>query len=170
MKGFLLKLLRSFEYDNLSHLASSLMPSTKYHLTALCTSMSAMGVLVNRLFGLDALAFGALLVVMVTELTSGVMAAFVRKEAFSSTKLTRFLFKMFYYLVLISVPYLMAQSFFSSGKELPAVIFDWMHVFLVVQIVLENMVSILENVSVISGKPKTHWINKIQEKVGGLLK
>jgi len=170
MKAFLLKLLRSFEYDNLSHLLSSLMPSTKYQLTTVCTSISATGVLVNRIFGLDFLAFAALLAVLAGELSSGIIAAFVKKEQFSSTKLTRFLFKVFYYLVLIAVPYLMAQSFFNSGKELPAVIFDWMHVFLVVQIVLENMVSILENVSVISGKPKTHWINKIQDKVGGLLK
>ncbi|HCU43958.1 MAG TPA: hypothetical protein DF610_02655, partial [Sphingobacterium sp.] len=90
-------------------------------------------------------------------------------EAFSSVKLGRFTFKAFFYMVLICVPYLMAESFRAKGKELATVMFDWLHLFMLAQVIIENMISILENVAVISGKDKTHWIKKIQDKINGLL-
>lgn len=123
----------------------------------------------DKIFGLDGMAFCAMLLVFITELISGLLAANARGEKISSMKLSRFSFKVFYYLVLISVPYLMSQSFNAREKLIPAAIFDWLHIFLVVQIVMENMVSILENMAVLGGKDKTHWIIKMQAKINNLL-
>lgn len=124
---------------------------------------------IDRVFGLDAYAFFFLLIVFISELTSGIIAASIKKEQFSSMKLSRFSFKVFYYLVLIALPYVMSISMKAHDKSTAAVMFDWLHLFLLAQIVLENIVSILENLAVISGKDKTHWITKIQEKIISLI-
>ncbi|MGB4774091.1 MAG: phage holin family protein [Daejeonella sp.] len=169
MKLFIQKLLKTFDYNSWTELAQSLVPSSKYHLSVVSMIISALAVSVDKIFGLDGLAFSALLIVFVTELISGIGASNIRGDQISSMKLSRFTFKVFYYLVLIAVPYLMSNSFKNHSKDLAAIIFDWLHIFLVVQIVLENMISILENLAVISGKDKTHWINKIQTKINTLL-
>lgn len=169
MALFFKTLLKTFDYHSWTDLAQSLAPSSKYQLTVFAMGISAISVSVDKIFGLDGLAFLALLIVFITELFSGLIAAHVRGEKIESHKLSRFTFKITYYLVLIAVPYIMSNSFRNRDRDLPAVIFDWLHIFLVVQIVLENMVSILENLAVVSGKDKTHWITKIQEKINGLL-
>lgn len=122
-------------------------------------------VLPIKILGISELAFAALLLVMVTELVSGVWASKIRKEPFSSMKLSRFTFKVFQYLMIIAVTHLFYESYKSQGKEMGATIFDWMHIFLTVQIVQENIVSILENGAVISGKSKVHWVSKLSDKI-----
>jgi len=118
---------------------------------------------VDKLFGLDEGSLIALLVVFVAELVTGVSASIIRKESISSIKLSRFGLKVSCYLVLIYVSYTMGQNFEAHKKAVGAWVFDWLNVFLIVQITLENIISILENLAVISGKEKTTWINKIQD-------
>lgn len=168
--GYFDKILKTFAYNGWTDLASSLAPSTKYeHITAMGITLSSVIVVVQVMFGLDALAFLALLVIMVAELSSGIIASKIRKEKFSSMKLSRFTFKVAYYLILIFVTNTMANGFRATDQELAYTVFHWMHLFLTIQIVLENIVSVLENLSVISGKEKTHWIRKIQDKIQNLL-
>ena len=158
--GYFEKILKTFAYNGWADLASSLAPSIKYeHITAMGITLSSVIVVVQVMFGLDALAFLALLVIMVAELSSGIIASKIRKEKFSSMKLSRFTFKVAYYLI----------GFRATDQELAYSVFHWMHLFLTIQIVLENIVSVLENLSVISGKEKTHWIRKIQDKIQNLL-
>lgn len=163
------KLLHSFDYTGWFEFGASLMPSVKYNLTTGAIILSLILPPIERVFGLDGLAVGGLMLVFIAEITSGVLASRIKREAFSSVRLGRFTFKVFFYLVLICVPYLMAESFRAKGKELATVMFDWLHLFMLAQIIIENMISILENVAVISGKDKTHWIKKIQDKINGLL-
>jgi len=165
---YLYKLLATFDYESLLALGQSLAPSTKYNLTIASLFISVALPALDRVFGLDGYAFALLLMVFTAELSSGILAAHIRKETLSSMKLSRFSFKVFYYLVLISMPYVLAQSFLAHNKTFASTMFDWLHLFLLSQIVLENIVSILENVAVIDGKDKTHWIAKIQAKVNTL--
>lgn len=127
--------------------------------------ISALWVGIDKGFGLDDSAFIALLVVFVTELISGITASRIRKETFSSMKLSRFSLKVACYLVLIGVTYSMYLSFQHHNDYLASVMFDWMHIFLTVQIVFENIISILENIAVISGKDKSAWIEKLKDKL-----
>lgn len=147
----------------------SLVPSLKYKINIPLMALSSLWVAVDKGFGLDDTAFIALLLVFVAELASGITASHIRKETFSSLKLSRFSVKMACYLVLIGVSYSMNISFKHHDDFLASVIFDWMHIFLVVQIVFENMISILENVAVISGKDKSVWITRITNKLDSLL-
>jgi len=144
----------------------SLIPTLKYpstHLPSVVFSIASVPLI--KIFGLDELALAALCLVFLMELVSGIWASRKKGEPFDSWKFSRFSFKCFYYLVIIALTYLMAESFKNRDKELGVVIFDFMHLFFTVQITLENVVSIAENYSIISGKPKQHWINKLVEKV-----
>ena len=166
---FLTRILNSFDYHSGLELGQSLWPTTKYRLTIVSTMFSVMFPLIDRVFGLDTYAFALLILVFMAEVTSGIIAAHIRKEGISSMKLSRFSFKVFYYLVLIALPYVMSQSFKAHQRAAAALMFDWLHLFLLSQILLENVVSVLENLAVISGKEKTHWISKIQDKLNNLI-
>ena len=168
MKNIINKLLAGFEYTE-GEFVYSLIPTLKYNLILVMLSISFTLSWVDKIFGLDALAVFALLLVMFIELLSGTYASKIKKEAFSSRRLGRFTFKAACYMVLIAIPYLFYGSYTAHGNTLAAGFFEWLHVFLVVQIVIENIISILENIAVIQGKPKTHWIDKIRGKVDSSL-
>jgi len=158
-------LLAGFEFNGLGDFTQSLLPTIKYNLIVLVIGLSAVTAWIDRLFGMDALAVAALFVIMLLEIASGTYASKVSKQEFTSRRLSRFTFKMACYLVLISVPYVFYESYKARGNTLVAGVFEWLHVFLVVQIVIENVLSILENLAVIQGKPKTFWIDKIKSKI-----
>lgn len=169
--NYFIKILNSFGYESLSDFTDSLFPSLKYvSMTILTLSLSGVGTAIFRIFGIDALAFVAMFVVFIFELVSGLIRAKKSHEQFSSMKLSRFSFKLAYYLLIIAISYLMQRSFENHGNTLASEVFHWMHVFFVVQIVLENIVSISENLAVITGKPKAHWITKLQEKINNYFK
>jgi len=164
-------LLRSFGFEDWGSLKESLIPTLKYPGSGYISVMiSVVSVPVIRIFGLDGLAFASLLLVFFAELISGIWASRVRGEKIESKKLSRFTFKCAYYLLIIAITYLMSESFKVRQKELAVVIFDFMHLFFVVQIVLENVVSVTENYSMITGKPKAHWITILVDKVNGFFK
>lgn len=181
MRGTWNKLLGSFGYQDWGALLQSLLPSLKYPGAGTITMVfSIISVPVIEIFGLDWLAFLALLVIFGVELISGVWAAKVldvRSDEpkaglfgfFDSWKFSRFTFKCTYYLLLIAISYLMSVSFEARGKMTAAVVFDYMHMFFTIQIVLENVVSISENLSTISGKPKSHWMARLIDKVNSMI-
>ncbi|MDO9554532.1 phage holin family protein [Rhodonellum sp.] len=168
---YFLTVLHGFGYKSVGALTDSLAPSLKYsNITVTAITVSGMGATIIRVFGMDSVAFLVLLLIFICELVSGLMRANFVKEEITSARLSRFSFKVFYYLLLIAISYLLSQSFFGRGKDTAAIIFDWMHLFFVVQIVLENVVSISENMAVLEGKPKSHWITALQEKINGIFK
>ena len=131
-------------------------------------SLTMLWVPVDKWFGLDDTAFVGLLAVFLTEILSGIAASLVRRETFSSLKLSRFGLKATCYMVLIFTSYTMYMSFKHHSDDTAAVVFDWLHIFLVVQIVFENVISVLENVATITGKDKSAWISKAREKLDGI--
>lgn len=168
--GHIEKLLNTFEYSGWSDLTSSLFPSVKYSLTAVALSTSALSVVTYKVFGLDVLALIAFVVVMMVEVISGMVASRVQRVATSSTKMSRFSLKMACYLTMLFVSNSMAGSFDMKGSNVGFWFFDWLHLFLAIHIATENIISIGENLGVITGKGKTYWIGQIQDKVNDLFK
>jgi len=169
MKKIITNILDGFEYLSITEFAHSLVPTVKYNLMAMVLILSAGLGWVDKIFGLSALAVGALVLVMFAELGSGIYASHVKKEEFSSKRLSRFGVKIACYLILISVPYILYDSAHAHGNTVAAYLFEWMHTFLMIQVVAENIISILENVAVIQGKDKNFWIEKIKSKITGTL-
>jgi|GEM_PF-1821884 len=169
MKNLFLKLLKGFEYDSPGDWLCSMFPSAKYSLTFAVASLSIMSTGVEKIFGLNFFALVGFFLVMVVELLSGVTASFYRKEDFSSARFSRFLFKLFYYGVLIAAPFALSEYYKSHGSDMKASVYDWAHTSLIMVIFFENMISILENIAAIDGKPKTHLINKFKNKIDSIL-
>lgn len=162
------RLLRTFDWHSISEFMLSMAPSFKYNLNVKLMIIAFIWVAVDKGLGLDDTAFIGLLLAFVTELVSGIAASRVRKEAFSSLKLSRFSVKVACYLSMIGISYAFAQNFKHRNDDVAFWVFDWLHIFLIVQIVFEHIVSILENIGVITGKDKTHWIIKITQKLNSL--
>ena len=166
MKLYFQTRLRGFEYANFLELGQSIMPSSKYQLSAptLLVSMTLTGVqrTIEILYGLDGMGFLALVAVFCLELITGISASVIKKENISSHRLSRFTLKAACYLVLISVPYVLSQSLKSSDRGATAWALDALSSLLILQVVQENVVSVLENLAVITGKEKDSWITAIK--------
>lgn len=163
---FINPLLQSFEFRNSSELFISLVPSTKYNMTLIIFAFTGLAAIIEQLFGMSVMGLIAFIVVMPVEVISGVKAS---KQPFSSKRFSRFLFKLFYYMVLIFVTHNMAMNYEAHNKMLISGLFDWMNAMLVLHITSENVVSILENIAVIEEKPKSFYINLIRNKVKNVL-
>jgi F0F1-type ATP synthase assembly protein I len=170
MRTYFLKLLKTFDYHDYTEWFVSLAPSIKYKMVFITLTFSSVTSGIDMVFGLDWLAFAGFFIIMLTELVTGIKASMIRKEQFSSMRLSRFGFKVFYYLVLMAIPYVFAQSYHKHGDDLASFFFQWLHVFLTVHIVLENIISILENGAVINGGDKSEWIEAIKLKLSNLMK
>jgi len=162
------KLLKTFDFHSLGEFLLSLAPSFKYGINTYVMGLAMIWVPVDKWFGLDDTAFAGLLGVFLTEVLSGIVASRIRKETFSSMKLSRFGVKAACYMVLIFTSHSMYMSFKHHDDDTAAVAFDWLHIFLVVHIVFENIISVLENIAVISGKDKSAWIKKAKEKLDAI--
>jgi hypothetical protein len=179
-RNWVLQMLATFDYHSVSSLFESIAPSFRYSITkplliASATYPSLASVLVSYFPAVDAVlgisggAFIAMMAAFFVELLSGLVASHTRKEQFSSLKLSRFTLKVCIYLVIIAVPYHWAQSFKAHDRDFMAGAFSWLQSFLIAQIAFENIVSILENLAVVSGDDKTAWINKIKDKLAAIL-
>lgn len=164
------RLLKTFDWNSAADFGQSLAPSTRYEVTRPLLVISASWVAVDKIFGMDGAAMVALVAVFIAELVSGIAASRIRREPLSSMKLSRFTLKVACYLVLIAATYLLAVSYKSRGKDVLAWAIDWLNIFLVGHILQENVVSVLENISVIRGKEKDAIINRLQDKFYSLLK
>lgn len=154
-----------FDYENSHEFLLSLIPTIKYQLGTIVIFTFSFSAIIDQVFGLDAAAVLALILAMCVELISGIYASSVLAVPFNSKRLSRFTVKSACYLILIAVPFLLQKSYIKHDNSVASMAFGWLHVFLVTQIAIEHIVSILENVAVISGKPKTYWVTKIKSKI-----
>lgn len=171
MQNFFNRLLQSFAYGSGMEFCQSLAPSTKYtNMSVTGGVVSSLAVVVAKLFGLDLLAFCFLLLGFAIELFSGLIASVIKKEQISSFRFSRFAIKAVCYLFLIAMPFVFANNFKAQGRDLANTVFDWMYLFFLFQISFELVISITENVAVISGKSKEYWIAKLQDKLVNIFK
>jgi len=165
----LTKILKGFEFQGIGDFLCSLAPSLKYtDMTFLTVMASSLGLCIDVYFGMTGIAMFAFVLVMVGELVTGVWASVVKSRPFESHRLSRFSLKMACYLLILFVSYQMSISYQEHDVGLARDIFQWLHVYLVVHFVVENIISILENMGTITGKGKQFWIRRIQEKVNEL--
>lgn len=165
IKSRILEVLSWYQYNSITDWVTSLLPSIKYEITTISVVLSTFTGLIASLIGMEWMAFLAFLIVMFLELISGIWASMVKGEPFQKDKLFRFIFKAFCYIAIMSATFLFADNYRTQEKDFVAGIFDWLHIFLVVQIVLENIYSIIENIGVIQGKPKGELIEAIKSKM-----
>lgn len=145
----------------------SLAPSLKYPGYTVITLIAAnFSTPILKIFGLNVFAFLALLVTFALELLTGRWAAKARGEEMQSSKAIRFAFKLFFYLSIIALTFLLSQSYQEKDSQigrLGNVIFEYAHLFCICEIVYENWISIRENMGDIGDK--SDWILRLRDKL-----
>lgn len=122
---------------------------------------------IEQWLGVTSAIFGSFVVGAIMELVTGLIAARVKRERWSSHKFSRFGLKILVWLSLIFV----ANSWKMSFQDLEGVqnwmtyqLFNWFHGVLTIYVSLEYIISILENYSVITGKSTSKLTNFLKKK------
>jgi len=167
MKNPLIDLLKSYEFNSSIEFFQSLAPSLKYQCTILLFSISAIATFLQQITGLQAMALVGFVVIMLAELITGIKASAVQSGAFNfnTKRFSRFVFKLFSYLAVFFFCQSMSVNYDHAGKMLAAETFSWIHTYLVVHIGGENILSVMENIAVIEGKPKAFYLEKLRDRL-----
>lgn len=165
--GFLNRFILSYGYDSASALMQSVFPSTKYVGVGQSLALSSLWGLLCSALGIWPILAFAMVIVMVVELVSGIVASHKRQEHFESAKFSRFVLKLcIWFFLFVSCQlfeYFTAQYNSTSLAWLVgAWFFDLLTVILMIAFVTENTTSILENLACIDGKDKSFYIDMVK--------
>lgn len=162
-------MLKSFHFETSTEFLQSLLPAFKYDMLLMTIGFSAVISGIEIFTGLNIYGVLGLGLAFIVELISGIMASRKRNEPFQSSKLSRFTLKAACYMLVIGISHLMYLSY-EEKNTLAASVFEWLNTFFIVEVVTELLFSILENMAVLTGRNKDHWITKIKAKVAEILK
>lgn len=144
----------------------SLFPSAKYGTMGGTISFAAVSAFFVQYLGISPALIPALVVIIATELWTGIRASRKRKEDFESRKFSRFVIKFCVWMVLFYTTHSFMNEYRSQETLVQILSFTFFEVlksFLMSLFVVENATSILENLAVLDGKPKATYVNKLKE-------
>lgn len=125
------------------------------------------------LLGLQSLTVIAFVILVTLELITGIVASKLRKEPIVSRKFGRFGLKVFVWLMLIFITNTMRIEYLNSEetfRSLASGFFTWLHGALFIYVIIEYLISVLENLGSITGKSKDNLVKSIISKLNDLLK
>lgn len=164
--NFLYRILATYEYSSLKEFFQSMFPSWKYHLQNLSLLLSGLSAGVSYLFGFRPALAIAILVAIIAEVWTGINASKKEGKDFESFRFSRCLFKLAIWAILFYVIHQFENEYADRTHILDMgafIFFKILFLFALSFFVIEHVTSILENIAVISGKPKTALIGVIQD-------
>jgi hypothetical protein len=164
MKGILNYIVTNFGFLDLSDFGTSLV-----HKNWVLGLIPLAGVssIIETTFGLQGLTILAFAVLVMLELLTGLMASKVKGEPIVSKKFGRFGLKMLVWLTLMFVINSLKKEYVAvdgNFNDLAAGLFTWLHGTLFIYVNLEYLISVLENLGVISGRNNESIIKLIKKK------
>lgn len=149
-------------FDSLVH--------TKFLLFTLPSAAVCFGV-VSQWFGFTPAIFASFVILAILELVTGLVAARIKGQKWESKKMSRFGLKIFVYLSLMFVTHSFSKGFDIDGLMNQTIheIFDWLGGTLIVYVSFEYLISVLENLAVITGKSNNKLLSFIKRKFDGFL-
>jgi len=116
--------------------------------------ISTINAAVQEYLGLKPALVCAILVLLLTELLTGLASIQKRKQVFQSKKFSRFALKAFMWVVFIYIIRQFREQFIDTNLA-AFELFDWAHTGCLTYMCLEYLISVDENVATITGKPNT---------------
>lgn len=163
-------LVNSFGFNCTGDFSNSII-HTK--LLAVTIPVAGFSSLLEITLGLRHLTILAFVVLITLELLTGLIASKIRGEKIVSHKFSRFGFKVFVWLILLYVINTMkveySQQTNNNFTSLASGFFTWLHGTLFIYIVIEYLISILENLGVITKKKNDNIIKTIIKKLNNFL-
>lgn len=166
---FFNNLVNDFGFNCTGDFTDSIIHTNWLTLTIPLAGFSA---LAESFFGLRHLTILAFVVLVTLELVTGLVASKIRGEKIVSHKFSRFGLKVFVWLTLlyvvnaIKIEYSSQMGNFSS---LALAFFTWLHGTLFIYVIIEYLISVLENLGVITGKNNDTLVTKIIKKLNSFL-
>lgn len=143
----------------------SLFPSAKYGFIGGSISFSAVYAMFIHFLGISPALIPAIVIIVVTEIWTGIRASAKQGKCFESFKFSRCVIKLSIWFVLFTS----VQSFrneFELGEtvaeNLGFLFFDVLKLLFMVLFVIENATSIMENEAVLDGKDKSTYIEYVK--------
>ena len=164
MKGFLNYIVTNFGFTCTSDFGSSLIH--KNWVLGLIP-LAGLSSVIETMFGLQGLTVLAFVVLVILELLTGLIASKVKGDPIVSKKFGRFGLKMLVWLTLMFIINMLKKEYVDSEgnfSDLAAGLFTWLHGTLFIYVNLEYLISVLENLGVISGSNNDGLIKQIRNK------
>lgn len=145
------------------------------HTQVLTLTLPIAGIssIIESYFGLQGLTVLSFVLLITLELISGICASKVNKEKISSRRFSRFGFKLFVWVTLLFILNslrLEYSTYDTTIGKTSYLLFNWLHSTVFIYVNLEYLISVLENLGVISGKKKGTLISAIKNKLKNILK
>ena len=163
MKGLLNYIVTNFGFTCTSDFQSSLVHKN-WALGFI--PLAGLSSVIETTFGLQGLTILAFVTLVVLELLTGLIASKVKGEPIVSKKFGRFGLKMLVWLTLMFVINMLKKEYHDDGNfnSLANGLLTWLHGTLFIYINLEYLISVLENLGVITGKSNKGLIGLIKSK------
>lgn len=157
-------LAKLYDYNNVSELLYSIFPSVKHKIFLYALLTSTWFPLIESLLGFKGSTIVAFGMAAFLELATGLYASIVvRKEDLKSHKLARFSMKFGVLLITFYCVNSFRKEF--DGKLIIGEFFDWLWSAGFAYFAVEYLISVLENLSSISGKGKNEFVEAIRERI-----
>lgn len=144
----------------------SLFPSAKYGMIGGSVSLSAISALFVHYLGISPALVPAIVVIIVTEIWTGIRASAKQGKAFESFKFSRCIIKITIWFVLFHCAQSFRNEFESQNtivENLGYLFFDVLKLLFMILFVIENTTSIMENEAVLDGKDKSAYIEYVKD-------
>lgn len=149
-----------FGFDGSQDFVNSLI-HTK--LTWISIPLTGVGIILEKYLGLQTLTLLAFGTLIVLELFTGILSARIQGRKIQSKKFSRFGLKMSVWIILFFILNSMRLQYEAKGG-ITYEFYDWMHTFLLGFVNTEYLLSVLENIGIISGKSNNNLISAIRNK------
>lgn len=169
---YIQRILDSYGYESITEFLLSLCPSFKYHIQVPTLTISSVIALIAHILGVGPLIVAAMLIAVCVETSTGIWASHIKKITFESFKFSRCVLKVFIWMSLIFMVnafYLECSDSEEWYNQLGSFFFAVVKLFVLAYFVIEYLVSIMENLAVIDGKPKTEFIDGVKSLLASLM-
>lgn len=170
IKNLLNYVVTNFGFNDISDFSSSLL-HTK--LALITIPLAGISSVVQNYFGLQSLTIFSFVLLVSLELITGLTAAKVGKVKIESKKFGRFGLKILVWLSLIFIINSFKVEFYGykdTFGNMAHGLLSWLHGTLFIYVCFEYLISVLENMAVISGKKNSSFIDLIKDKFKNIFK
>jgi PAS domain S-box-containing protein len=168
MKNYLDIITTHFGFSNFNDFTSSIVHKNLMSRTIPYTGiLTTIGYYVEHYIGLNSATMVAFFVLVMTELFTGIIASKKRGIRIESRKFSRFGLKLMVWISLFFVLNVFKMEYTNSSSATSGV-YEWLHIFIVGYVNMEYLISILENLGVITGKNYGSLIGLVKSKLGNI--
>jgi phage-related holin len=170
IKKFLDYVVYNFGFESYTDFSDSMIHNKLLFLTIPFAGASAF---LEYMVGLQSFTLIAFVVLVILELVTGLVASKNRGEEIVSRKFSRFGFKVFVWFLLIYIVNSMKLEYRNSDTDFGSLaygLFIWLHGTLFIYIVIEYLISVLENLGSITGNKKDNLIKSIIRRLNDFIR